>query len=214
MPKKAGESYFNSCSQLQQRIYLDITLFLQKQGLSTFSDMHCDLNLNSLAINVAHAREVALYSSNRQKDRRGRNYFYHLESVANMFSDPALKSVAYLHDVMEGSDTIDSTVLMNSGFHPVIVGAVVALTRPAKMSYKGHLDRILENPIAVVVKLAELMDNADVRALTSCTEMDFKRMTKYANAVKYIIQRCGCVSQVSAPKVEGLRAPADETTLM
>lgn len=209
----AQQSYFDSCAKLQQEIYVDIMMFLSKQGISSLNQIHCDLNIESAAVNVAHAREIALYSCNRQTDRRGRNYFCHLEAVANMFNDPVLKCVAYLHDIMEGSDTVDSTVLLSSGFHPVIVGAVSLLTRARRMHYKSHLDRILQSPIATVVKLAELMDNSDVRGLKNCKEDDFKRLEKYANSVRYLIQKSGDVRQVGAGKYKNLRGAYNEATL-
>lgn len=206
----AQQSYFNSCAELQQKIYLDIMMFLEKQGVTNLGQVHCDLNADIRAVNVGHAREVALYSTNRQKDRRGRNYFYHLEAVASMFNDPVLKCIAYLHDVMEGSDTIDSSVLMSSGFHPVIVGAVAVLTRPKGMHYKSHLDRVLSNPLAVVVKLAELLDNSDVRALPTCGIEDYNRLKKYAESVRYLIQRSDKIAYVNIKNYDGMRTPCDE----
>jgi (p)ppGpp synthase/HD superfamily hydrolase len=72
-----------------------------------------------------------------------------------------VRQVSKLHDVVEDTDTtIDD--LIEAGFHSIVVKAVAAITKhPVKgaESYLTYLHRVKADPIARIVKLADLTHN-------------------------------------------------------
>ena len=71
---------------------------------------------------------------------------------------------AVLHDVVEDTEiTLDD--LAAAGYPPPVVAAVDALTRRPGESPDEYLARVAADPIAVVVKRADIADNSDPRRL-------------------------------------------------
>ncbi|ATF14574.1 hypothetical protein [Brevibacillus porteri] len=61
--------------------------------------------------------------------------------------------------------------LLESGFSPEIVGAVVALTRNEGETYMEIVKRAELDPIARFVKLADLEENCDLTRIPDPTKM-------------------------------------------
>ena len=84
-------------------------------------------------------------------------YMTHVEDVASGFDDPHLQRIAYLHDVVEDSETgIDE---IHERFGEDIGHAVDALTRRKDEQYFDYINRVKEHPEATQVKLADLHSN-------------------------------------------------------
>jgi len=84
-------------------------------------------------------------------------YMTHVEDVASRFDDPHLQRIAYLHDVVEDSETgIDE---IHERFGEDIGHAVDALTRRKDEQYFDYINRVKEHPEATQVKLADLHSN-------------------------------------------------------
>jgi len=66
-------------------------------------------------------------------------------------------SVAYMHDVCE--DTTITLYDLAEEFPREIVDAVDAMTRRDNETYFEYLDRCIQNPIAIIVKEADIRDN-------------------------------------------------------
>lgn len=67
-------------------------------------------------------------------------------------------SVGFLHDIIEDT-SITLTQLRYLGFSEIVINAVDAISRKAGESYRIYILRVEENPIATLVKIADLMDN-------------------------------------------------------
>jgi (p)ppGpp synthase/HD superfamily hydrolase len=92
------------------------------------------------------------------------------------------KIVGLLHDVLEDSDfAVDD--LIDDGFPPEIIDAVIALTRKKEENYQQFILRCKENPLARQVKLADLEDNLDTTRLPEIGEKERQRIKKYEQAV-------------------------------
>jgi (p)ppGpp synthase/HD superfamily hydrolase len=82
----------------------------------------------------------------------------HAFRVAHNVSGWPAKQVAWLHDVLEDTDTTYND-LVGAGVQFIVAHAVVAMTREPGESYWDYILRLRENPIAVKVKIADLNDN-------------------------------------------------------
>jgi (p)ppGpp synthase/HD superfamily hydrolase len=125
---------------------------------------------------------IAVAAHRGQTDKAGRPYILHpLRLLCRMESDTD-RIVAVLHDVLEDTSvTMDD--LRREGFPPEVLDALACVTkRHPDEDYQAFVRRAASNPIACRVKLADLEDNMDARRLTTVTEKDAKRMTKYLAA--------------------------------
>ena len=95
-----------------------------------------------------------------QVDKEGKPYYLHPFAVARAVEGEEAKAVAYLHDVVEDTDTtLDDLRLY--GFTPEVVEAVGAITREEGEDYFDYIERVRGNELARVVKLADLAHNTD-----------------------------------------------------
>lgn len=121
-----------------------------------------------------------------QKDKAGKDYFEaHVSKVAElveqMFGGGSLVVIAYLHDLLEDTCTVEPE--LRELFPDEIVDAVVSLTRSSKESYPEYIQRVKHNPLAVKVKICDLMQNMDLTRIPNPTENDRRRVMKYACAL-------------------------------
>ncbi len=110
------------------------------------------------------ARGIAHYSHAGRLDGFGTPLIEHVERVAAAVPGE-LRAVAYLHDVLEHSDTPLSE-LAAAGLEPVELEALHLLTRAAGESYEAHTLRIAfargrAGTIGRAIRLAELADHLD-----------------------------------------------------
>lgn len=124
------------------------------------------------------AYEIAKKAHLGQKDKAGTDYILHPETVAGMVDSDIEKSVAYLHDVVEDTP-ITLEMLEAEGFPSEIIVAIDAITKRKGEDYEKYLQRVLENPIALRVKLADMLHNSDVTRFQNPSEDDYKRAEKY-----------------------------------
>lgn len=87
----------------------------------------------------------------------GEPYVYHLRRVADQLKGWKLKTVAFLHDVVEDTDVSLENLIP---FFPTdIIVAVDAMTKMNGEDYQDYLIRVKENILARQVKIADLNDN-------------------------------------------------------
>ena len=123
-----------------------------------------------------------------QVDKGGEAYILHPIRVMMSLKDYEHKIVAVLHDVVE--DTIVSSEdLRLQGFNEKIIEALIHLTRRKCESYDDFIDRVIKNPIATEVKLADIKDNMDLSRLKNPKEEDYIRLEKYKKARKRLLNR-------------------------
>ena len=95
-----------------------------------------------------------------QIDKSGIPYVFHPWHVAESMTDEVRCTVALLHDVVEDTDvTLDR--LKEEGFPKEVIEAVDILTKRENMDYSEYIRNIMENDIAIDVKIADLMHNMD-----------------------------------------------------
>lgn len=132
---------------------------------------------------VEKAKDLAHRAHAGQVDKAGRPYIEHVARVAAAVADdPEAEAVAWLHDVLEDSESHADEVY--AGFPQNIVGAVVMLTRHASGTNSEYYASIRLFPAALRVKLADIADNADEARLALLDEKTAARLRrKYAKAL-------------------------------
>lgn len=116
--------------------------------------------MNSLSHDQMFMRAVRIATNAHrgQTCKDGRPYIEHCERVA-MRVEPALRPIAYLHDVIEKSEGWTLERLRLDAFPEEIIGAVDALTKRASEEDEALVRRAAANPLALPVKKADLEDN-------------------------------------------------------
>ena len=86
-------------------------------------------------------------------------YIMHPKEVVSKVADRQ-KPIAWLHDVLEDhGNEYSAEYLLYLGFSKYVVDAVVAMTKiPGELFY-DYISRVLANPDAVIVKIADITHN-------------------------------------------------------
>lgn len=108
---------------------------------------------------MALAEEIARKAHEGQTRWDGiEPYINHPKRVAEQFRDEVSKTVAWLHDVVEDTDTtLDD--LRGYGFSQIILDAVDAITRKRGQMYLEYILTVRGNWVARWVKQADIRDN-------------------------------------------------------
>ena len=144
-----------------------------------------------------------------QMRRDGKEYFSHPSEVRNIVrkfypKDYAAQMVALLHDSIEDApgNTVDSveemeTLIRGSIQSPeagyVVVDAVKALTHEKNSPYSNYVVGLLDNQLALRVKLADMVHN-----LSSTPSP--RQKAKYTNAMNMISDAAGGIPNGISPK--------------
>lgn len=131
------------------------------------------------------AMQLAYSAHHGQLDRSGVPYIFHPLHLAEQMKTENEIVVALLHDVVEDT-SITLTDLEKLGFSPEVIEAVRLLTHDKSMPYMDYINALKENPIARVVKLADLRHNSDLTRLKDESEKTRERLKKYAAALKIL----------------------------
>ena len=108
------------------------------------------------------ARNFARESLAGLTDKAGDPLTAHAERMAEQFEDPIHQQVAYLHDVLEGSDV--TTRQLRGRFPLEVIRAVFALTRAAHETYFEYIGRVAQSgSLPIAVKLADVNDHLEHR---------------------------------------------------
>ena len=98
------------------------------------------------------------------------------------------RMAAVLHDVVEDTPvTLDD--LKSEGFPTVVLDAIRALTKTKGEDRIAAAHRTAENPIARVVKLADVADNMDLSRISQPTEEDYARLKVYEQVRALLLSR-------------------------
>ncbi len=130
------------------------------------------------------ALEIALSAHKGQKDKAGADYILHPIRVMQKGETEIEKICGLLHDVVEDSDwTFEG--LKKAGFSRDVISALKCLTKESdNENYDAFTDRVIENPVAVKVKINDLLDNMDITRMKEFDEKDMKRLNKYLKAYR------------------------------
>ena len=133
------------------------------------------------------ALKLSFAAHKDQIDKSGIPYVYHPFHLAEQMDTEETVTVALLHDVIEDSDyTLDD--IRDMGFPDKVVNALSLMTHDKSVPYMDYVAKIKENPIARVVKLADLRHNSDLSRLDSVDQKALERVEKYRQAVKLLTE--------------------------
>jgi (p)ppGpp synthase/HD superfamily hydrolase len=128
---------------------------------------------------------IAAKAHEGQIDKAGKPYLAHPLFVMENVNSIEEKIVAVLHDAVEDSElTLEQ--LTSEGFPEVIVKAIAAITKIEGEAYAAYLERVIANPIALRVKIADVTHNLDLRRIANPTEADFQRIAKYKKVLSQL----------------------------
>ncbi|MFS9168660.1 GTP pyrophosphokinase [Streptococcus mitis] len=130
------------------------------------------------------ALSIAKKAHEGQYDKAGVVYIKHPLFVASLVDTQEEKAVALLHDVLEDSPYTAEELIL-AGLPETVVTAVQILTKQMGQDYQIYLQAVKSNPLARLVKLADLKHNSDSSRLSSLTENDLERLEKYKKAIDY-----------------------------
>lgn len=128
------------------------------------------------------ALRIAINAHKGQKDKSDADYIFHPIRVMERGDTEIEKICGLLHDVVEDSD-LTFEGLKNEGFSDEVISVLKCLTKTSENEdYDNFIDRVIQNPIAIKVKINDLLDNMDVTRLKELNEGDMKRLNKYLKA--------------------------------
>lgn len=137
-------------------------------------------------MNLEKAISIAVTAHANQQDKYGAPYIGHVLRVMNMGITEAEKICGVLHDIVEDTAwTFEA--LEKEGLDPYILDAVRCLSKLSEDEDYDHFTaRVMQNKLAMTVKMHDLTDNMDVRRIPQVTEKDVARLNKYLKAYRTI----------------------------
>lgn len=131
---------------------------------------------------LAIAIALAATRHQDQFDKAGVPYILHVLKVMHYVKSDDLEvlMIAVLHDIAEDTDTTYQE-LRELGFSERVIAGIKAMTKVKGQTHDEYLAGILANVDAILVKMADLRHNSDIRRLKGVTEKDIKRIAKYHN---------------------------------
>lgn len=132
--------------------------------------------------NLSLAIKIATEAHDGQVDRGGAPYILHPLRVMLAVQGDRERIAAVLHDVAEDCPQWPLSKLREQNFSGAVCDALDALTRRPNEDYSDFIARCAADPIARVVKFADLKDNQDLSRLKHITEGDIARTRKYIDA--------------------------------
>lgn len=128
------------------------------------------------------AMKLCFQAHKEQADKSGIPYVFHPIHLAEQMKDEDTTIVALLHDVVEDTEyTIEDLAAM--GFNDNVIAAIKLMTHADGVPYMDYVVKIKDNPIAKVVKLADLAHNSDISRMDIIDETAKERVEKYAKAI-------------------------------
>jgi (p)ppGpp synthase/HD superfamily hydrolase len=143
-------------------------------------------------MHLADAVDLATEAHREQVDKAGLPYIDHPLRVMRRVSDGGedAQMAAVLHDVLEDTP-IAAADLLEAGCPVEVVAAVEMLSRRRDETYPDFVRRIAMSgdPIAIVVKLADITDNADENRLRLLSVDEASRLRdKYREALAILMK--------------------------
>lgn len=131
---------------------------------------------------LERAIAIAAAAHEGQVDKGGAPYILHPLKVMLRVNTLEERIVAVLHDVVEDCG-ISFDDLRNEGFSETVLMAIASVTKVSDESYEEFVERVAQNPIGRVVKLADLEENSDLSRIAEPSWEDLERVEKYRRAI-------------------------------
>jgi GTP diphosphokinase / guanosine-3',5'-bis(diphosphate) 3'-diphosphatase len=136
---------------------------------------------------LERAIELAAQAHAGQVDKAGQPYILHPLRVMLAVTGEQERIAAVLHDVLEDTE-VTLAQLQAEGFADTVLQALAALTKSPGETRMQAATRAAANPIACVVKLADVSDNMDLRRIKTPTEKDFARLQEYQQVRAFLLR--------------------------
>ncbi|MFI9380194.1 HD domain-containing protein [Kutzneria sp. NPDC052558] len=139
-----------------------------------------------MVFSVSDAVTIATDAHDGQLDKSGKPYIGHPVRVMNRVSGEHERMAAVLHDVIEDTP-VTAEDLRAAGCPERVVEAVVALSHLPDEPQADYLARVAADPIAVVVKHADIADNMSPARFAALDEATQTRLRlKYDTALRLL----------------------------
>ncbi len=138
-----------------------------------------------------------------QVDRFGKPYILHVMRVMMRGHDMDEQILGALHDVLERSELTADDILKKE-FSPRVVKALTHITRIPSETYEQYIDRVVQDNLAIRVKLHDLADKMDLLHVEQLDPADLKRYNKQLAAyhrMKKLVEE----AKANMPMQPGLR---------
>lgn len=142
--------------------------------------MQTGVQMTGLSQLHAHAYALAACYHNGQFDKAGKPYFEHVLKVKDLLKteDIELQIIAILHDLFEDTP-VTRTTLEGIGYSERVIHGIECLTKLDGESEEEYKNKVKSNKDSILVKLADLTHNSDIRRLKGLRPKDFARTVKY-----------------------------------
>jgi (p)ppGpp synthase/HD superfamily hydrolase len=142
------------------------------------------------AVMLERAIGLALEVHVGQKDKHGAPYILHPLKVGISARNDTEMAAGFLHDVLEDSSrTLDD--LREEGFPNEVLTIVDHLTKREGEVWEVYIDRVMEHEPAMRVKIRDLEQNMDTTRISSFSDSDQQRFTRYVWAWHRIREKMG-----------------------
>lgn len=131
------------------------------------------------------ALKLMFEAHKEQVDKSGLPYVFHPYHLAEQMQEENAVIVALLHDLVEDTDyRLEDLKAM--GFSGEVCDAIELMTHQKGVGYFDYIHGIKQNPLARMVKLADLKHNSDLTRLDSVKDKDKERLAKYQKAIEIL----------------------------
>lgn len=123
---------------------------------------------------------IATSAHHGQFDKGGMPYILHPLRVMSYLksADEELQCIAIGHDVIEDTK-VTYKDLADAGISARVIAAIRCLTKQPGQTLEEYKQTVFSNVDAMLVKMADLRHNSDIRRLKGVTDKDLDRMAKY-----------------------------------
>lgn len=138
-----------------------------------------------------------------QVDRFNKPYILHVMRVMMRGHDFEEQVLGALHDVLERS-TLTITDLQKKEFPPRVLKAMDHITRRKDEDYEQYIERVMQDGLAMRVKVHDLADKMDLLHVDELSMADLKRYNKQLAAyhrLKKLVEEARANMNVQARRV-------------
>lgn len=144
--------------------------------------------MSGMTFTVDDAVAIARVAHQGQVDKSGNPYIGHPLRVMGRVSGEHARMAAVLHDVVEDT-VVTAEDLLAAGCPPEVVETVLALSHREGEPQEDYLRRVSADPVALVVKRADIADNTSPPRMALLDQPTRDRLlAKYARALDLLDQ--------------------------
>ena len=121
-----------------------------------------------------------------QVDKAGNDYMEHVLAVSSSFMSQNEYVVSLLHDIIEDT-TCRASDLIEYGIPQRLIVAIESMTRRDGERYFDFIKRLMQDPIAVKVKIADIRHNLDATRFPDPSLYPASLKKRYEKALEMLL---------------------------